>query len=492
MRFPSKTGPIEALQGTRYVLTLDSDTQLPRGTAARLIGAISHPLNQAVVDPMRRIVTSGFGILQPRIAIAVQATLRSRLAAVNSGQSGLDIYTRAISDSYQDLFGEGIFTGKGIYEVETLHAVLNQRFPRNALLSHDLIEGAYARAGLATDIELVEEYPSHTSAYMRRKHRWVRGDWQIAQWMFSRVPEESGGWGANPISGISRWKILDNLRRSLVEPSIFALFVAGWLRLPGGPLYWTIATLLLLFFPAIAQLAFGLGRALTGDRQGQISEAISGFQRAALVVLVRLVFLPHETLLAFDAIIRSLVRRFITGERLLEWESAAQDEMQSSTREHVDWYLAVTPLVAMILGVVIWLFAAHRSALLCAAPVLLLWAIANPITNWLNRPPRKQRPIDHKDREFLFAHALRIWRYFREFGVERHSFLVPDNVMEEGFQEAPRVSPTNIGMLLNARQVACELGFLYCSRVRSPHCQHTSNHRAHGKIPRPPLQLVRH
>jgi hypothetical protein len=174
--------------------------------------------------------------VQPRIAVAVRSAARSRLAAVYSGQGGLDIYTRAISDAYQDLFGEGIFTGKGIYEVGTLHEVLKHRFPCNAILSHDLIEGAYARAGLATDVELVEDYPSHTSAYMRRKHRWVRGDWQIAQWMFSRVPNESAGWVANPISGISRWQIFDNLRRSLVEPSIFVLFIAGWLRLPGGPL----------------------------------------------------------------------------------------------------------------------------------------------------------------------------------------------------------------------------------------------------------------
>ncbi len=458
--FPIKTGPIEAIQGVRYVLTLDSDTQLPRGAAARLIGAIAHPLNQAVVDPTRRIVTSGFGILQPRIAISVQATMRSRLASVNSGQGGLDIYTRAVSDAYQDLFGEGIFTGKGIYEVQTLHEVLNRRFPRNSLLSHDLIEGAYARAGLATDIELVEDYPSQTSAYMRRKHRWVRGDWQIAQWIFSRVPEESGRRVANPISGISRWKILDNLRRSLVEPSIFALFIAGWLRLPGGPLYWTITTLLLLFFPAIAQLAFALARAFIGDQHGQVGEAISGFQRAVLVILVRLVFLPHETLLAFDAIVRSLVRRFITGERLLEWESAAQDEMRSSARSHVDWYLAATPLVALSMGALIWLFAAQRWAIFCAAPILVLWALAKPITIWLNRPPSSQRPIDRKDRDFLLAHALLIWRYFREFGVERHNFLIPDNVVEKDCHEAPRVSPTNIGLLLNARQVACEFGFL--------------------------------
>jgi cyclic beta-1,2-glucan synthetase len=458
--FPIKTGPQEALQGIRYVLTLDSDTQLPRGTAARLIGAIAHPLNQAVVDPKRLIVTTGFGILQPRTAVAVRSTTRSRLAALYSGQSGLDIYTRAISDAYQDLFGEGIFTGKGIYEVETLHAVLDSRFPRNALLSHDLIEGAYARAGLATDVELVEDYPSHFSAYMRRKHRWVRGDWQIAQWIFSRVPNESGHRVANPISGISRWKIFDNLRRSLVEPSIFALFIAGWLCLPGGPLYWTIASLLLLFFPALAQFAFAFFRALADGRRGQVRESIAHFGHAALMALIRLVFLPHETLLAFDAIVRSLVRRFITGERLLEWEIAAQSELSSQANAPVDRYLAITPLVAISLGALIWFFAAERGAIFCAAPVLLLWALANPVTVWLNLPPRNQRPIDVEDREFLSTHALRIWRYFREFGVERHNFLIPDNLMEKGHVEAPRVSPTNIGLLLNARQVACELGFL--------------------------------
>ena len=195
-RFPSRPVQLDVLRKARFVLTLDSDTQLPRGVAARLVGAMAHPLNQAIIDPKRRIVTEGYGILQPRIGIAVQSASRSRLASIFSGQNGFDIYTRAISDAYQDLFGEGIFTGKGIYEVAALHAVLDRRFPRNALLSHDLIEGAYARAGLVTDVELIDDYPSHYSAYSRRKHRWVRGDWQIAQWMFSHVPDESGKLGA--------------------------------------------------------------------------------------------------------------------------------------------------------------------------------------------------------------------------------------------------------------------------------------------------------
>ena len=325
--FPIKAGNLEALKRIRYVLTLDSDTQLPRGAAARLIGAIGHPLHQAVIHPKLRIVTDGYGILQPRIGVSVRSASRSRLAAIYSGQSGFDIYTRAISDAYQDLYGEGIFTGKGIYEVAILHAVLNHRFPRNSLLSHDLIEGAYARAGLASDVELIDDYPSHLSAYSRRKHRWVRGDWQIAQWMFSRVPDESGRWAPNPISEASRWKIFDNLRRSLFEPFLFILFIAGWLGLPGGPLYWTIIPLVLLIFPTVVQCAFGLGSAFFSGRKGSAGEVLSGFWKAAFVALMNLIFLPYQALLCLDAIIRALVRRFITGERLLEWETAAQAEI---------------------------------------------------------------------------------------------------------------------------------------------------------------------
>jgi len=181
--FPVKVGDLSILPRVRFVLTLDSDTELPRGSAHRMVGTLAHPLNQAIVDPEKNIVVAGYGILQPRVGISVQSTARSRLAAVYAGETGFDIYTRAVSDAYQDLYGEGIFTGKGIYEVDTVHRVLDRRFPRNSLLSHDLIEGAYARAGLVSDIEVIEDYPSHYSAYNRRKHRWLRGDWQIAGWL---------------------------------------------------------------------------------------------------------------------------------------------------------------------------------------------------------------------------------------------------------------------------------------------------------------------
>ncbi|MGD0832319.1 MAG: glycosyl transferase, partial [Terracidiphilus sp.] len=460
--FLIKTGRLEVLAKIRYVLTLDSDTQLPRGAAVRLIGAIAHPLHQAVIHPERRIVVAGYGILQPRIGVSIRSAYRSRLAAIYSGQNGFDIYARAISDAYQDLYGEGIFTGKGIYEVATLHAVLDRRFPRNSLLSHDLIEGAYARAGLASDIELIDDYPSHWSAYNRRKHRWVRGDWQIAQWMFSRVPEESGHRVPNPISEVSRWKIFDNLRRSLVEPFTFIVFVAGWLGLPGGPLYWTIVPLALLIFPTIIQCAFGLGCAFVGASRGRAGEALSGFWKAALIALFNLIFLPHQALLCIDAIVRALVRRLITGERLLEWETAEQSEILSTKRTPIDRYLMLTPFVSLAVAILVYLInPRHHHALVVAAPILLLWAIAPIVTAWLNRPPRQQYKRLHSgDEAFLLGHALRIWRYFCQFGGKSHNYLIPDYVEEDGLFEAARVSPTNLGLLLNSRQAACEFGFL--------------------------------
>ncbi len=295
--FPVKAGNLATLSRAQYIITLDSDTQLPRGTANAMVGAMAHPLNRAIIDPDRRIVTAGYGILQPRVGVSVHSASRSRLASIYSGQTGFDIYTRAVSDAYQELYGEGSFTGKGIYEIHALHTVLDKRFPRNALLSHDLIEGAYARAGLATDIEVIDDYPSHYSAYTRRQHRWVRGDWQIAQWLFARVPDESGRFVRNPISTISRWKIFDNLRRSLVEPFTLILLVAGWLGLPGGALYWTAVTLFLLIAPTLVQLAFGLGRAFFSEQQGSVSEAIDGTRQAIFITLLNLAFLPHQTML---------------------------------------------------------------------------------------------------------------------------------------------------------------------------------------------------
>ena len=456
--FPVKAGPLHVLQNVRYVITLDSDTQLPRGTAARMTGTIAHPLNQAIIHPRRRIVTAGYGILQPRVGVSVSSASRSRLAALYSGETGFDIYTRAVSDVYQDLFGEGSFAGKGIYEVSVLHEVLDRRFPRNALLSHDLIEGSYARAGLVSDIEIIDDYPSHYSAHTRRKHRWVRGDWQIAQWLFGRVPDETGKFVSNPISTISRWKILDNLRRSLVEPVTFLMLVLGWFILPGGARYWTIATVILLLLPVLTQFAFNLGRALVKASFIGIRDSFLTFASSFGMTMLNLTFLTHQMLLSLDAIFRSLIRSFVSGRHLLEWETAAQSESGKS-KTHLDVYLQLSPVVAIVLGVALGF--TYLPRLYAALPVLFLWIIAPLVTIWLNSPPRREAgPLTASDRVFLQDQALHIWRFFLEFGNERNHWLIPDNVEEKNIFEVRKLSPTNLGMLFNTRQAACEFGFL--------------------------------
>jgi cyclic beta-1,2-glucan synthetase len=455
--FPIKVGDVSILPKVRFLITLDSDTELPRGSAQRMIGTLAHPLNQAIVDPVRNIVVAGYGVLQPRVGISVLSTTRSRLAALFAGETGLDPYTRAVSDVYQDLYGEGIFAGKGIYEVETMFRVLHGRFPQNSLLSHDLIEGAYARSGLATDIIVVEDYPSHYSAYNRRKHRWVRGDWQIMAWLFDRVPDESGAFVPNPISLISRWKIFDNLRRSLVDPATIMLLLVGWLVME-RPIYWTLAAIGILFLPAFAELLVGLTNAVIERSLQSARGACRNFLKSGFTVLLGLILLEHQALLSLDAIVRALVRRLITRRLLLEWETAEEAEL-GARRSAVDRYLGWTPFVAIGLALLIWMI--HPQALLAAAPILLLWACSQPLALWLNGLPIEPEPeLRIEDVRFLRRSALHIWRYFLEFSSAEHNWLVPDNIQGVPQRVTATVSPTNVGLLLNSRQVAGEFGYL--------------------------------
>jgi len=457
--FPVKVGELSMLPQVRFVITLDADTELPRGSAHRMIGALAHPLNQAVIDPEKNIVTAGYGILQPRVAVSVQSAARSRLAKMYSGQTGLDIYTRTISDAYQDLYGEGTFAGKGIYEVDVLRQVLDGRFPQNALLSHDLIEGAYARAGLVSDIEIIEDYPSHYSAYNRRKHRWLRGDWQVAEWLAPTVPGENGEKVSNPISLLSQWKILDNLRRSLVEPATFLLLVLGWLVLPGTPRGWTLAAIAILLVPALCHFAFTLLRAIVERKMAVVREALEGLLVSAVNVLLMLMFLAHQMLLSLDAMVRALVRRMFTRRRLLQWETAAEAELGHKARTPLDAYLDWIPALSVALGVLILLV--RPQAFLPALPFLVLWASSKFLSLWLNRSPHEPPgEVSDEDETLIRDTALRTWRYFAEFSTEEHNYLIPDNLQGNPPRIAPRVSPTNLGLLLNARQVACEFGYL--------------------------------
>jgi len=458
--FPIKTGDLTRLprSGIRFVITLDSDTQLPRGSAQRLIGAMAHPLNRPIIHPERKVVTGGYGILQPRVGISVHTSATSRLARIYSGQTGFDIYSRAVSDVYQDLYGEGIFTGKGIYEVDALRAVLEKRFPRNALLSHDLIEGAYARAGLASDIEVIDDYPSHYSAYNRRKHRWLRGDWQIVRWIFNKVPNESRHLVRNPISLVSRWKIADNLRRSLMEPAAFFLFLAGWFFLPGGPRFWTIVALALFFLPIYFRLLFAVTNATLALNWRSIRESFEDFFTSHAAILLNIAFLAHQALVSIDAIVRTIVRTHITHRSLLEWETATEAELGIRKRTPVDIYLDWLPLLCVVLGFALLL---RPEAAPYATPFIIAWCCAKLLSKWLNRSPRLgDYELSKKETLLLRETAFRTWKFFTTFSTADNHWLIPDNVQEEPYRVAERISPTNLGFLLNARQAALEFGYL--------------------------------
>jgi cyclic beta-1,2-glucan synthetase len=463
-KFPVKIGELSILTRVRYVITLDSDTQLPRDTAHRLIGAATHPLNRAEINPATNTVQQGYGVLQPRVGISVHSANRSRLAYIYSGQTGLDVYTRAVSDVYQDLFGEGIFTGKGIYDVDVFQKVLGQRFPSNAILSHDLIEGSYARTGLLSDVEIIDDYPSHFRAHSRRKHRWIRGDWQILRWLFPRVPDADGNLIKNPLKFVSRWKILDNLRRSITEFATFVLLLASWFFLPGPASYWTAATVALMLTPRYTQLIFSLLRLEnTGDTFSHVKQIFGDFITGQVNVLIFFTFLAHQTLVTMDAIFRTVVRLTVTHRNLLEWETAAQSEMESKRKTPVDVYLDWTPAVTLLIGVLLAEFRPH--ALLAASPILALWLFSKPIARWLDRPLLSGRSeISADDENFLRRVALKTWRYFRTFSTEQDQWLIPDNVQGQDYEIAHRISPTNLGLLLNSQYAAHDLGFITLPR----------------------------
>jgi cyclic beta-1,2-glucan synthetase len=461
-RFPVKVGNLACLRRVRFVITLDSDTQLPRGSAARLIGAIAHPLNQAVIDPVTKTVKEGYGVLQPRIGISVRSVNRSRLAYIYSGETGLDIYTRAVSDIYQDLFGEGIFTGKGIYEIDVFREVLANRFPSNAILSHDLIEGAYTRAGLDSEVEIIDDYPSHFSAHSGRKHRWIRGDWQILRWMFGRVPDAHGQRVRNPLSILSRWKLLDNLRRSVIETATFVLFLACWFYLPGSPTRWTFAAVALLLIPSYVQGLLALMRNWHSKyKVGALAQSFSDFVATQLNVLIYLTFLPHQTLITLDAIIRTIFRLTVTHRNLLEWETAAQSELDSRRKTAVDRYLDVIPVLAVFIATALAIL--RPGALAVAGPILFLWLLSKPATKWLDRPLRAAQTIlAPNDEKYLRQVALKTWRFFRQFSTAEENSFIPDNVQGQQQHQmiAHRLSTTNLGLLFTSQLAAYQLGML--------------------------------
>src|SRR4029078_2070793 len=321
--FSTVVGDVSALKGIKYVLTLDSDTVLPRDAAQMLTGAIAHPLNRAEYDPDLGRIVRGYGVLQPRGGVTLTSAPESLSAAIHSGHPGVDPYTTAVSDVYQDLYSEGSFTGKGIYDVDAFEEATHGRFPENTLLSHDLIEGAYCRAALATDIEVYDDYPARYLTYTRRKHRWIRGDWQLFRWLRDTVPGPQGP-EPNRLSPISRWKIFDNLRRSLIETSQIVLLIAGWFLLPGSVMLWTLIVLGAIGFPWALSLLLATVRPPIDQSWPAYYAAVG---RDALVSVQQFVlavtFLPHQAVVSTDAIVRTIVRLKFTKRKLLEWQTAS-------------------------------------------------------------------------------------------------------------------------------------------------------------------------
>ncbi|MBL7066162.1 MAG: hypothetical protein ISS49_18450, partial [Anaerolineae bacterium] len=313
-------GDLDLLPEIKYVITLDADTSLSRDSASRLVATLAHPLNHAEFDPDSGAVVAGYTVLQPRVEIQPTSANKSLFTQVFAQDTGVDLYTRAVSDVYQDFFGEGLYAGKGIYDVAAFENSLAERAPGNALLSHDLFEGIHGRTALVTDVSLFEDYPLHYLAYTRRLHRWVRGDWQLLPWLLPRVPHAGGGTMPNGLSVLDRWKILDNLRRSLLMPALLALLIAGWLWLPGSALVWTLAAVLAPAMPLITGFVTGLARRLRGIPSGR---AVQSVRADAIRWLLALVFLLYETLLMVDAIGCTLVRLAITHNHLLQWTTAA-------------------------------------------------------------------------------------------------------------------------------------------------------------------------
>ncbi|MDE3089674.1 MAG: cellobiose phosphorylase, partial [Chloroflexota bacterium] len=454
--FSVQVGNLAVLREIKYVITLDTDTIMPREAGHRLVATLAHPLNRAEFDPRSSAVIAGYSVLQPGIEITSTSVNLSRFTRIFAGDVGLDLYSRAVSNAYQDLFGEGVYVGKGIYDIDAFERSLAGRMPENALLSHDLIEGIHGRVALVTDIVLFEEYPPHYFVYLRRSRRWIRGDWQLLPWLLPRVPSVGKGLIPNDLSVIARWKILDNLRRSLLSPALLILFIAGWLWLPGSPLVWTLAGSLTLAVPVLTGLVIGSIQAVSGSPWRNVLHA---FQNGVVRWLLALAFILYETLVTLGGIATTLFRMFVTRKRLLQWTSYS-DTVRVFAGEVAWQQMLAAMLSSVALAVLIVVF--NPAALFVAMPLLIAWLLSPELAYWISRPTRHAPvPLSADERQRLRRLARRTWLFFEQFvGPEDH-WLPPDH-----FQEAPRgtvvhsTSPTDVGMLLLSDLAAYDLGYI--------------------------------
>ena len=467
--FSEIVGDRSLLASIRYVITLDTDTQLPRDAARSLVGNLAHPLVRPVYDAARGRVVDGYAILQPRASISLTSACRSRFARLLSGEAGIDPYTREVSDVYQDLFGEGSFVGKGIYDVDAFRLALDGRFPENLVLSHDLLEGSHARSALVTDVELIEEHPASCTVEASRRHRWIRGDWQLVAWLLPRVPGPCGPDGAqtarraNPLSALSRWKLLDNLRRSLVPPALLAVLAAGWLTGPGPAWFWTLVVAGIVFVPTLMFVAIELLRkGAERDWPVHLILAATSAGRPVAQAVLTLVFLPYDTLICLGAILRSGARMPFTRRGLLLWQLPAY-ACRNARRTLVDFVreMGIAPVVALALVGALSTAGHDPSALLGAAPVLVLWLLAPVVGWWISQPLVTGAPEPTAEQRLLLrTWARRTWRFFADFVGPQDNWLPPDNFQEHPAPAiASRTSPTNMGMALLAELAAHDFGY---------------------------------
>jgi cyclic beta-1,2-glucan synthetase len=460
-----RSSPLDG-RAIRYVITLDLDTQLPHETARRLVGTLAHPLNQPRFDPAAGRVVEGYSVLQPRISLHVPAAHRSRFTRIWATSAGVDPYSTAVSDIYMDLFGTGSFTGKGIYEVDAFSAATGHTFPSNHILSHDLIEGNYARCGLVTDIELFDDFPVRYHAYARREHRWIRGDWQLLPWLSRHTPIPEQGdtdrtTRPNPLPLLERWKIVDNLRRSLVSPAVVLWLVLAWTVLPVPLGLSTALAVLVLALPLLLQI---MGTVV--QTAGQVSLApVRDFVRSswttACQVLLGAVVLLNQAYLAVDAIVRTLVRLGITRRHLLEWETAAAADRRLGTGLGA---FVKTMWASVLLAVALAVLVAvvNPGALGWAGPFLVAWLVAPGVACWISQDRLvPEVPLAEQERGELGLLARKTWGFFETFVGPEDNWLPPDNFQEEPRgQVAHRTSPTNKGLLLLSTLAAHDLGYL--------------------------------
>ncbi|MFN2327837.1 MAG: GH36-type glycosyl hydrolase domain-containing protein [Chromatocurvus sp.] len=467
--FSDIVGDTAVFASIRYVITLDTDTQLPRDAAHRLVGNLAHPLNRPVYDAAEGRVVEGYAILQPRASISLTSAARSRFAQLFAGEAGLDPYTREVSDVYQDLFAEGSFVGKGIYDVDAFRLAVDGRFPENLVLSHDLLESGYARSALVSDVDLIEEHPISITSEGSRRHRWIRGDWQLAGWLLPRVPAANGveSDGAtrspNPLAALTRWKLLDNLRRSLVAPALLLLLTAGWLWLTASAWLWTLVVLVVLCAPSVLSALIELVRK-PGEREWLLHLNVTGRSagRPLVLALLALVFMPYDTRICLGAILRAGRGMLFTQRGLMQWQ-LPEYARRNACRTLLDFCreMWAGPVLALLLALAL-VMAGQSATWLYAAPVLLLWWLSPLIGWWISRPLSVPAPdLSAEQKTFLRLSARRTWRYFEDFVGADDNYLPPDN-----FQESPaaaiasRTSPTNMGMSLLADLAALDFGFI--------------------------------